>query len=1714
MSDDENNKVIQKTIRELAPNQRVAIRARAISKLGVYSDWSDALEVTTPGDSSIPGPPEDLEIDFDTPDLVLAWDDATENVDGTRIQDFSHYEIQFHTLEGSQTVETVNTEYVYPFRRNERHFGEAQPDIDIEIRTVDVSGNLSGPLTGRANNPEPSTPEDPPDLNAAFSIVNISARAHPDDDDIVQYHFEWRPSGSSTWQLIGSSDGGTLSHEVDVGSENYYRFYVEDAFGRESDPSPEESVTTRTVDVDPTPPDNPEDLQIVDVGFDDGEAYIDLEWSPNQEEDLARYEVQYTADAILQPITSLAPGKTDYTLENLDPGVSYEIVLYAVDESGLRSGPSNAESATTPEDDTPPPTPEGLEAQGGIESISVSWEGVATSGLDYYELHGSTQSSFFPDDDNLLYSGTNTSFVHFTDGAETWHFRLRAVGTNEETSDYTDEKSGTSKASFDVPDEPPDTPEVVSIGTGQDTIDQVETVYVEIEWGEVSDVSGYSVRFRRSDGDYSYDYRNVSSDSTSLYVTSVSPGVEYEFQVAAFDSFGDYSEYSDAELITTHVDDKPPASPTITDVTPMIRSIIVQWEANTEPDFAKYEIQIAESGQDFHTYTEPSGGTIESITRYYDDSDGWVDLVPGDEYEVRMRAVDRASNASDWSDVQSAEAGQASDDDIEALAVDKLISGELTAVVALLGTIKTADSGARIEIDSEGITAYGTDGSTKKLEFDTDTGELSVLGAVESGSTITGSDIVGGEIRTNDNATQDGIVINDEDGIRVFEGGSLTAYISRNGEAFFGQSVKINPSDMSDDDEVIQTPNTILKADGNLITSALIANEGQIAGTSITQVDGQPALEGGLISGAEYHITSGGQVKFKSDGTLEWDDGAQGGIIVSNDGFIESTNYVPGEQGFRFDSSVAELNDVILSADDLQVGISTENLLRDSAFVEGDDFNAWEFESDEGHNAEFDDSSGLYFQSCLRMVSTGGSNSMSVRQSLSVDDSESWLVQPLESYTAVSVWVYPLQPTEADARVELLDDGYSEIEVGQYQELASETWNRVSLLANLDDEYDHVYFSLRIGRAGEVDDSEEFRVDGASLTRASYLTDYNPAPLELPRNYISDAFISDLSVSKLTGGIISGQEFELQSDGSITGDTFEISGDGATFQDGSISLIGAGGALTLDTDSLRLNAGGEVQFKVDEDGVFMGGSDANSASFYYDTDAQKAVFQASESGYNFSIDPGDEKVLRLQDGSDNDSFYLTDDGKAYFRQGAIDIGGGQGFHVDTQGNMWAGAESLANAPFAILVDGDVEVRTSEIVLGDNSDSVIRSGALDGGSPKWEIRGDGSAFFGGDVDIEGVLTAGDVGDNGTTVISGDRITTGTIDASGVSVTNLNANNISVGTLDANRVETLSLRAGDIEIENAEITNAMIDDLDVNKLNTNQLVIEPDEIAFRNQSWQSPVAYIDLSSNEFRIRHADGGSGSLDYVGLNISSIGAAWLSGDGASLSVGTTTATLNAQARVQVNDTDFLVSGRSFDDTQFGDDVEFSQDIEFSSSTTLNVVNNSDTTVENSNGREIISWRDSDINGDHRVRSDAIRSATAGTNANVFVNSNDNLGRETSSIRYKTDVEDIDMSMVREAVDQMRPVWYRSTSSMDRPDWSHYGFIAEEVAEIDPRLVDWEHKDAEYGAGEWYNFHEIDPPDHCLVPGGIQKTKILSLLTAYVQDLSRQVKELQAERER
>jgi hypothetical protein len=90
-----------------------------------------------------------------------------------------------------------------------------------------------------------------------------------------------------------------------------------------------------------------------------------------------------------------------------------------------------------------------------------------------------------------------------------------------------------------------------------------------------------------------------------------------------------------------------------------------------------------------------------------------------------------------------------------------------------------------------------------------------------------------------------------------------------------------------------------------------------------------------------------------------------------------------------------------------------------------------------------------------------------------------------------------------------------------------------------------------------------------------------------------------------------------------------------------------------------------------------------------------------------------------------------------------------------------------------------------------------------------------------------------------------------------------------------------------------------------------------------------------------------------------------------------------------------------------------------------------------------------------------IQTTASGANAFLDAGLSNSLYRSTSSLRYKTEVRDLDGKYLDRFLD-LRPVRYRSAAGADDPSLSHFGLIAEEVAEIEPRLVNFTYADEDY----------------------------------------------------
>lgn len=149
---------------------------------------------------------------------------------------------------------------------------------------------------------------------------------------------------------------------------------------------------------------------------------------------------------------------------------------------------------------------------------------------------------------------------------------------------------------------------------------------------------------------------------------------------------------------------------------------------------------------------------------------------------------------------------------------------------------------------------------------------------------------------------------------------------------------------------------------------------------------------------------------------------------------------------------------------------------------------------------------------------------------------------------------------------------------------------------------------------------------------------------------------------------------------------------------------------------------------------------------------------------------------------------------------------------------------------------------------------------------------------------------------------------------------------------------------------------------------------------------------------------------------------------------------------------------------------------------------------------------------------------TTANAANLWIDTNGAIARSTSSGDYKTDVEPV----TDEAVDvvlELTPIRYRSLADGDNSEWSYYGFIAEDVAAKDPRLVHWGYRDEDYEVVEVEEQRYDEETNEVITvqmphkqlkagaqlrPEGVQYERVGVLTLAMVQKMHARLEELEA----
>jgi hypothetical protein len=237
-----------------------------------------------------------------------------------------------------------------------------------------------------------------------------------------------------------------------------------------------------------------------------------------------------------------------------------------------------------------------------------------------------------------------------------------------------------------------------------------------------------------------WETKYVAWGETVYDLNDLATGVGYDVRIRGVDTAGNIGEWEETTFVTTQ-DNVAPSTPAAPSVAGSRIALQVTHELgratggtfNLEADLHHLEIHV-----DYEPHFTPSDTTLKgTVIANQGMIAAQIPAVVTVQVEetstryVRVIAVDRAGNKSLASDAASADALLIDDAHISDLTVSKLTAGTISADFILGARIKTANDGARVEMNQNGIEAYNSAGQ-QTVDIGTD-GNVSMIGTFSSG---------------------------------------------------------------------------------------------------------------------------------------------------------------------------------------------------------------------------------------------------------------------------------------------------------------------------------------------------------------------------------------------------------------------------------------------------------------------------------------------------------------------------------------------------------------------------------------------------------------------------------------------------------------------------------------------------------------------------------------------------------------------------------------------------------------------------------------------------------------------------------------------------------------------------------------------------------------------------------------------------------------------
>ncbi|MFH1032654.1 MAG: hypothetical protein V1767_08860 [Chloroflexota bacterium] len=486
------------------------------------------------------------------------------------------------------------------------------------VRAVDYGNNESGnsgQASGTATNVAPVAPTSV-NATAGNETISLSWNANTEPDLSGYNVYRSLTSGGSYSQINGSlvTSSNYTNTGLYGGGTYYYKVTAVDNVSAESGFS--NIANANAANVAPSAP--------TGLTATPGNEQISLDWNDNVETDIAGYNVYRStiSGGPYSKINGSLVTSSNYTNTGLYGGGTYYYVVRAQDNGSLESGNSNQASATAT--NIAPAAPTGLAATPGNEQISLDWNDNVETDIAGYNVYRGTVSGgpYSKINGSLVTSSNYTNTGLYSGGI--YYYVVRAQDNGSLESGNSNQASAT--ATNIAPAAP----------TGLAATPGAEQIILDWNDNIETDLSGYNV-YRGTVSGGPYSKINGSLVTSSNYTnTGLYGGGTYYYVVTAADNVSAESGYSGQASATAS--NAAPSAPTGLTATPGAEQISLDWNDNTEPDIAGYNVYRG----------TVSGGPYSKINGSLVTSSNYtnIQLYGGGTYYYVVRAQDNGSAES------------------------------------------------------------------------------------------------------------------------------------------------------------------------------------------------------------------------------------------------------------------------------------------------------------------------------------------------------------------------------------------------------------------------------------------------------------------------------------------------------------------------------------------------------------------------------------------------------------------------------------------------------------------------------------------------------------------------------------------------------------------------------------------------------------------------------------------------------------------------------------------------------------------------------------------------------------------------------------------------------------------------------------------------------------------------------------------------------------